>query len=116
MWKQNNWLIGLVILSTVIALVFGATYLLSQTGLGQSIGPGGPGSERSERPLPEASNFPAGAPPGGGHGFQPGAAVANIVLNLVKIAFVTWVVAFAIPRLRSLFRQRGYKQGSTPIG
>jgi hypothetical protein len=123
MWKKNNWLIGLVILSTVIALIFGATYFFAQSELAQSVGPGGPGSELGTRPLPaaassdsaEAGAFPVGAPPEGGHGFQLGAAVGNVVLSLVKIAFITWVVVFAIPRLWSLIRRRSYGRSPVPM-
>lgn len=118
MLKLTNWLIGLVIMSAVIGLIFGATYAFAQTNLAQSWGFGRRGGHLEERQRPGDTNIEhseRGDRPGEGlgrergregHGASLGRGLGITLINLVKIALTVALVSLVMPRLAALFRQR----------
>lgn len=114
MLKLTNWLVGLVVLSAVIALIFGATYAFSQTSLAQSWGfgrggehqrPGGGEFEpwgRVDRPG-EGFGHDRGRE---GRGASLGRGIGITLINLVKIGLVIVLVSLVLPRLTTFFRRR----------
>lgn len=119
MLKLTNWLVGLVVLSAVIALIFGATYAFSHTSLAQSWGFGRGGEHRGEHQRPGGdSNFEHSdrddRPGEGfghgrgqeGHGASLGRGIGITLINLIKIGLVVVLVSLVLPRLTAFFRRR----------
>ncbi len=119
MLKLTNWLVGLVVLSALIALIFGATYAFSQTNMAQSWGFGRRGEHMEQHQRPGGdSDFGHsdrdGRPGEGfghdrgreGHGASLGRGIGITLINLVKIGLVIVLVSLVLPRLAAFFRRR----------
>ncbi|MFN8456465.1 MAG: hypothetical protein U0401_17655 [Anaerolineae bacterium] len=117
MLKLTNWLVGLVVMSMVIALIFGAVYAFAQTNLAQSWGFGRHGGHMEDRQGPGDTNFEhsdrGDRPREGldrergrdGRGISLGRGLGITVINLVKIALAVGLVSLVMPRLAAFFRQ-----------
>lgn len=122
MLKLTNWLVGLLVLSAVIALIFGATYAFAQTSLAQAWGFGRRGEHLEERHRPggdgDFEHSDRGDRPGEGlghgrgregHGASLSRGLGITLINLVKIGLVVVLVSLVLPRLATFFRRRYYQ-------
>ena len=132
MFKLKSWPVGIVMLTAVIALMFGGIYLFVQSDAAQSLNLGRPGRDfDGDRPVfdagdasrisdngsetfegrPAAGDF--GGRREGGHNANLQAGLAITLENLVKIGLVVGVVGMALPALNTRLRRRKASVSST---